>query len=246
MKYQILKRALASKNFRSRIFYKKTYSLLSKLLYVINSDKNYYFIDPTANWFYDNNFQPTDINDAFYLSRMKNLREILKLTTNLDGDYLEFGVYTGRSSKIICEFIDDKKTSQKFYGFDSFKGLSEPSKKDGNYWENSDLSTSKKMAEEKLKDFSFANLIEGWLPDSLQGLISDKIAFVHFDLDLYEPTIQTLSLIYDKIVNGGVIVFDDYGFETCPGVTQAVNEFFNKDEIINLASGGTFIVKKQN
>jgi hypothetical protein len=44
-------------------------------------------------------------------------------------------------------------------------------------------------------------------------------------MDIYEPTIFALKFFDDKLVSGGVILMDDYGFDTCPGIPKAVKEF---------------------
>ena len=49
--------------------------------------------------------------------------------------------------------------------------------------------------------------------------------FVHLDMDIYEPTIFALKFFNDRLVKGGVILLDDYGFDTCPGIPRAVQEF---------------------
>ena len=52
--------------------------------------------------------------------------------------------------------------------------------------------------------------------------------------------------MYDRIVNGGIIMFDDYG--TFPGETKAVDEFFaDKGLIIEklpMSHIPSFIIKK--
>tara|TARA_Y100001958_G_C21227211_1_gene552677 strand:+ start:1718 stop:2362 length:645 start_codon:yes stop_codon:yes gene_type:complete len=207
--------------------------------------KNYYFLNPTLDWFKDWDVQIKDINDSFQFSRIKNLIEILKLTKKLEGDYLEFGVYQGESAKFICEYIDTNNKNSSFIGFDSFEGLSNPQSEDGKYWKFGDLSIEMQVAKNNLIDFNFVHLIKGWLPDSLKNVPLEKICFVHFDLDLYKPTLDSLNEIYSLLVEGAVVVFDDYGFETCPGVTKAVDEFLRhkEEEIINLSSGGSFFIK---
>jgi len=51
-----------------------------------------------------------------------------------------------------------------------------------------------------------------------------KIALLHIDVDVYEPSVTILENMYDKVVRGGVLMFDDYG--TFPGETKAIDEFF--------------------
>jgi len=57
-----------------------------------------------------------------------------------------------------------------------------------------------------------------------------KIALLHIDVDLYEPTDIAITHLYDQVVKGGVIVMDDYG--TFPGETQAIDEHFERMEMV--------------
>lgn len=36
------------------------------------------------------------------------------------------------------------------------------------------------------------------------------ISFLHLDLDVFASTEYSLNLLYDRVVSGGVIVFDEY------------------------------------
>ena len=69
---------------------------------------------------------------------------------------------------------------------------------------------------------------------------------MHIDTDVYEPAVTILENMYDRIVNGGIIMFDDYG--TFPGETKAVDEFFaDKGLIIEklpMSHIPSFIIKK--
>ena len=44
---------------------------------------------------------------------------------------------------------------------------------------------------------------------------------------------------------GGVIVCDDYDFDSCTGATKAVVQFFadKKEDILSLSSGVAFLIK---
>ena len=52
-----------------------------------------------------------------------------------------------------------------------------------------------------------------------------SFGFVHLDMDIYSPTIFALNYFEKKMVKGGVILLDDYGFMSCPGIEKAVSEF---------------------
>ena len=78
-------------------------------------------------------------------------------------------------------------------------------------------------------------------------MIQLKISLLHIDVDIYEPSKVILETMYDSVVEGGLIVLDDYG--TFPGETKAVDDFFhNKQVKINKFSFSqstpVYIVKK--
>ena len=88
-------------------------------------------------------------------------------------------------------------------------------------------------------------LKQGWIPKSFNGLEDSKFSFVHIDLDLYESIKNTLSFIYPRLLKGGVLVFDDYGFASCPGAKKAVDEFVNQvgESLLVLSTGQAIIIK---
>lgn len=65
------------------------------------------------------------------LDRVRRLRELLKLTRSVPGEYTEMGVYLGGSAYLICQ--EAALTGAQVILFDSFAGLSTPSSEDGDY-----------------------------------------------------------------------------------------------------------------
>lgn len=53
----------------------------------------------------------------------------------------------------------------------------------------------------------------------------DQLVFAHVDVDLYAPRLASFEYFYDRMVPGGLLVCDDYGFGPCQGANQAVDEF---------------------
>ncbi len=141
------------------------------------------------------------------------------------GDILECGVYKGFSSWIL---LANSKIPRNVYGVDSFLGLSMPSMSDGDHWKSGDLSSPIAITKRNLSVFEGrVELYEGFIPEVFGNIkkIGRQFALVHIDVDLYEPTKSSLLFGWENLAAGGVLFCDDYGFSTCPGATQAVDEF---------------------
>ncbi|NOR69674.1 MAG: dTDP-6-deoxy-L-hexose 3-O-methyltransferase, partial [Methylomarinum sp.] len=78
------------------------------------------------------------------------------------------------------------------------------------------------------KSFKNYELIKGDIVDTIPEYISEhpelKIALLHVDVDVYAPSVTILENLFEKVVRGGLVVFDDYG--TVSGETRAVDDFF--------------------
>jgi O-methyltransferase len=72
----------------------------------------------------------------------------------------------------------------------------------------------------------FVFLHRGFIPRTFAPLEDATIAFAHIDVDIYQSVWDCCTFIYPRVVSGGFIVFDDYGWPTCPGARRAVDDFF--------------------
>lgn len=178
------------------------------------------------------------------LDRKHNLNQLFKLVRSVPGDTAECGVFTGASSYLICRNIQD--LYKQHHLFDSFEGISTPGQEDGHYWCKNDLAASEGTVRENLKEFDCVVFHKGWIPSRFPDVLDKRFCFVHIDVDLYQPTWDSLCFFYDRMSSGGLILCDDYGFKTCPGATQAMNIFFDSkpEDVVSLSSGQGFILKK--
>lgn len=71
-------------------------------------------------------------------------------------------------------------------------------------------------------------LIEEVLRQALVANEALTFSLVYCDMDLYQPTRETLELIHPRLVKGGVFVFDEWNRETFPGEGLAVNSFLQE------------------
>jgi hypothetical protein len=52
----------------------------------------------------------------------------------------------------------------------------------------------------------------GYIPDSfLDAENPETVSWIHIDLNALNPTLEALEFFYEKLIRGGVILFDDYG-----------------------------------
>ena len=175
--------------------------------------------------------------------RRYTLDQFVKTVGRIDGDTVECGAYEGASSFLICRRIAGM--GKRHHVFDSFAGLSRPRMEDGEYWTEGDLSCSEEMVREKLRPFDFVLYHNGWIPSRF-GEVSDcTFSFVHLDVDLYQPTLDSLRFFYGRVARGGLILCDDYGFVTCPGARLAMDEFFadKPESIVGLSTGQGLVIK---
>ena len=187
--------------------------------------------------------QQTDGANLHSVDRKYFLRELLQLVRDLPGDTAECGVYRGASSWLICNFF--RESQKTHFGFDSFEGISPPQAVDGAYWKAGDLTTSIASAQNLLVPFR-AELLAGWIPTRFAEVADRQFCFVHLDVDVYEPTRDSLEFFYPRLVPGGVIVCDDYGFESCPGAKRAMDDHRvqHRDKFLNCTTGQGVIIKR--
>ena len=185
-----------------------------------------------------------DVGNWHSLDRKYTLNQLLRLTLHLDGDVVECGTYKGASALLMCRA--HRETGRHVHLFDSFEGLSEPDHRDGEYWTRGALSMPEASVRETLAGLDNYRTYKGWIPERFVEIAGAPIAFLHVDVDLYQPTLDSVAFFYRQIVPGGVILLDDYGFTTCPGATRAADEFFadKPERIAMLPTGQAFTVKQ--
>jgi len=172
--------------------------------------------------------------------------ELLRLTDAVPGDTAECGVYLAASSYLICSFIARSALPKDHHLFDSFEGLSAPAPEDGtSHWQANDLQVDFGEAARRLSKFQNAHFYKGWIPDRFNEVADRRFSFLHIDVDLYEPTRDSIAFFYPRMNVGGVIICDDYGFATCPGATKAIDEYLRDkpEKMMTLSDGGGFLIK---
>jgi len=223
--------------------------MLKKLSKVVLPE--YRFKWPGMDWYRNARFnaylEKFNEKEGFNTDRRWLISQLMRLTTNVEGHTAECGSYEGAGSYLMCLMNDGFSKSQKtHYIFDSFEGMSKPSEDDGDVnWEKGNMSRTEIVVKENLKEFKHFKLLKGWIPHRFSEVSKEKFSFVHIDVDLYQPTFDSIAFFYDNMNPGGILVCDDYGYNSCPGATKACDDFLKDkaEKMIYSPCGGGFFIK---
>ena len=141
----------------------------------------------------------------------------------LEGEVWECGVYKGGTAMLLAECLSAAPRVLRL--FDTFEGMPKTdSARD--LHKAGDFSDTSFEAVRSLVRGDFIHFHKGLIPATFSGLESARIAFAHVDVDIYSAVLECCDFIFPKLCVGGFMVFDDYGFPSCPGARIAVDRFF--------------------
>jgi O-methyltransferase len=168
---------------------------------------------------------------------IEHLHNAILQTKDVEGDFIETGVWRGGMCIIAKAMYDELGMNKKVYVADSFEGLPRPDPKyEADRNDTHFLSEYLRVPQEQVED-NFKKLeclddnvifVKGWFKDTLPNLDIDKISILRLDGDMYESTINALDSLYSKLSVGGMCVIDDYHHAGCK---KAVTDFRNNNNI---------------
>jgi len=180
--------------------------------------------------------------------RCYELWQLVSQTAGLKGALIEIGVWKGGSGALIAQQAKLVGISDTVYLCDTFTGVVKAGKKDSVYKGGEHADASEKTVNELLNKLKLKNskILTGVFPEGTSKLVKDKIfRFCHIDVDVYQSAKDIMDWIWPKLVVGGMVVFDDYGFRACAGITRLVNEERGKQDrlIIHNLNGHAVMIK---
>jgi len=205
------------------------------------------------------------------IPRMEMLWNAIKSIKENDikGCFVETGVYKGGSAMLACYAFKYYGMDRGVYLFDTFTGMTRPTKEDFKIgrdkkhedylkkWEDNNKLTHNDWCYASYEevnnnmnsvDYEFFDLIKGDVLDTVREKMCGKIAVLRIDLDFYKATKHVLKTWYNQVQKGGYIIFDDY---LCwNGANEAVNEFLeenkiSKDELITVDHSCVYMCKRR-
>ncbi|MFH1208136.1 MAG: TylF/MycF/NovP-related O-methyltransferase [Candidatus Omnitrophota bacterium] len=205
-----------------------------------------------APWLSDHSFNETFkiISSHTLVDKYKcyELWQLVGETAKLNGGLIEVGVWKGGSGILIAQKAKLSGIRNHVYLCDTFRGVVKAGEKDARYMGGEHADTSMEIVEKLADDLRLDNIkiVTGIFPEETHGSVMDRtFRFCHVDVDVYESAKDVLEWLWPKVVVGGVMVFDDYGFQGCNGVTRLINDERNRKDRITIhnLNGHAILIK---
>jgi O-methyltransferase len=172
-------------------------------------------------------FQKIRKNTLVDVYRAYELWSLVRETSNLTGDILEVGVWRGGTGCLIAERAKQLGSTATVFLCDTFEGVVKAGDQDSHYrgGEHADTSMDTVRQLATRMDLTNIEMLEGIFPDATAHRIKDRqFSLCHIDVDVYESAKHVAEWVWPRLASGGVIVYDDYGFSACEGITNLVNQ----------------------
>lgn len=185
-------------------------------------------------------------NDIKVIGKLLHRFDFFNKTKNIPGDIVEIGVFKGSSVASFSKFLEIycPNSNKKIVGFDIFKNNDQEilNKYDEDDKKNMNVVYSR-VDEKELTLQSVTNrldnmnihkkyiLIEGDVEETLPEFVKNnpgfRISLLYIDCDLDKPTYYSLKYLWDRVLPGGIIIFDEYenhSFSESVGVDRFLKE----------------------
>jgi O-methyltransferase len=218
------------------------------------NDLSYQCIVPNSSyspWYDDSEFMETynkvKPNTLVDIYRCFELWNYVKRNSKLEGAIVEIGVWRGGTGAILAQ-ADRNNPNSYIILADTFEGVVKASSVDTIYKGGEHSDTSETIVNDLMKGLKLSNykILKGIFPDKA-NLDDDrdlKIKLCHIDVDTYQSAKDIFNYVWEKMVKGGAVIFDDYGFWGCEGVTNLGNEIHRSDAVfIHNLNGHAIFVK---
>lgn len=134
----------------------------------------------------------------------------------LEGDFVECGVHKGFTARGVIEYTGFRGCDKTFWLLDTFDGLvpDQISAAEKLLGVDGYLTKYRNVFSEALQAFKTvpnARLIKGPVPDTLERVTCDRVAFLHIDMNCTAPSIAAAEFFWPKLSPGAWMLLDDYG-----------------------------------
>ncbi len=170
----------------------------------------------------------------------------------LPGDFVECGVWRGFLATAIMNYLPWPVNNKNFFLFDTWDGLDERHLTENERNNQTKLDHFKpyysnqfNYVNEHFKNYKNVRLIQGSVPETLSTVNIERISFLSLDMNCAKPELAAAEYFWSRIVPGGMILLDDYGFVSYEDQKRGFDSFAKKHglEILALPTGQGLLIK---
>lgn len=175
------------------------------------------------------------------------LYSLCRQALHVEGDIWECGVYKGGTAAMLARIIHDGASAKRLNLFDTFEGMPKTDSSVDIHRRGDFSDTTPDAVRSYVNHKELTVYHKGFIPDTFRGLENAVIAFAHVDVDIRQSVTDCCEFIFPRLSAGAFLVFDDYGFPSCPGARQAVDAYFSGREVVPLVlpTGQAVVFKSQ-
>jgi O-methyltransferase len=170
---------------------------------------------------------------------------------HVEGDFVECGVWKGFCFGVVTHYLNWPAIPKNLYLYDTFSGIPESYNSENrsnavyNQQNAEDPDAIFKAAQARFEGMENVHLVRGTVPETFVQACPEKIALLHLDMNSAASEIAALDVLWDRVVSGGIIVFDDYGWAAYSAQKQAEDAFMAErgHTILELPTGQGLLVK---
>ena len=155
----------------------------------------------------------------------------------LPGDFVECGVASGQSAWFMSRHCNTN-----IHLFDSWQGVTDFTEFDNDFYKENEFHSTIEFAQNVMKDVPNVFTHVGEVPFEFDQV--SAISMLHIDLNNYNPTKIALESLWDKVVNGGIVVVDFHD-SISTGAEKATRDFFDElgKELTMFPTGKAVVIK---
>lgn len=188
--------------------------------------------------------------------RLNTLIWAARCALKIPGDFVECGVFEGDMSWVVTEMVDLDRAQKTFHLFDTFEGFARQYSSAADFpdapefFDRAHATYSRSsLYEDVRRRFSekpYVKVIRGVVPDILPMTAPETIAYLHIDMNSPAPEVGALKVLFDRVVPGGVIILDDYGWILHRRQKDASDRFASARgyDILELPTGQGLVIKR--
>ncbi len=188
------------------------------------------------------------------LSRILTFYEIYKKVLGINGHIAEIGVWKGASFLLFAKLIKifEPYSNTIVHGFDNFEGM-KPSTQESKFIKNKSYISSFAKTNNLIKDQSLSNIAKIHKIDVTKDLSkfsntykSTCFKLVFFDCGTYEVVNSALPFFWERLLPGGIMLFDQFNYEVAHGETIAVRNILKNQKMHTISwtrSPSGYIIK---